>query len=231
MEVRTIKEASGELEAHVRELIERSCLRARIPPDYQPEVSLENKKGRKKRSNASVDNWSPQSGDEIRIRFTPSSGWPATPAEPTETRVAVPVTAGSPPTANAARFGAPPSGTSASVADLVRALDRAESSPGFQFVALKWFRDVFLPAQGLEWTRSGSGRHEVLKEAISRRLILTSKVPNPKDPQFPVTAIRLNRLLPEVRASLSQAAGTENDFDPVSIPGENLSATVLRERR
>ena len=117
------------------------------------------------------------------------------------------------------------------MAELVRALDRAEARPRYQFVALTWFRDLVLPGVGFQWTRSESLRHEVLKAAIARGFVLTSKVPNPKNPERPVTAIRLNRLLPEVQAILSQAASTENDFDPVSIPGENLSATVLRERR
>jgi hypothetical protein len=107
------------------------------------------------------------------------------------------------------------------VAELVRALDRAEARPRYQFVALTWFRDLVLPGVGFQWTQSESLRHEVLKAAITRGFVLTSKV----------TAIRLNRLLPEVQAILSQAPSTENDFEPVSIQGENLSATVLRERR
>jgi hypothetical protein len=57
-----------------------------------------------------------------------------------------------------------------------------------------------------------------------------SKVPNPKSPQFPVTAIRLNRLLPEIQAILGEQVA-DSDFRPVDIRGEQLSATVLRERR
>jgi hypothetical protein len=153
------------------------------------------------RSDASVDRWSPRDGDEIRIRFTSTTK--ATPPSPTPGRLA----------------------------ELVRALDRAETRPGLQFVALKWFRDIVLPGEGLAWTQSVSDRQQVLKEAIDRRLLLTSKVPNPKAPQFPVTAIRLNRMLPDVQVILAQAQPAADDFDPVAIPGENLSATVLRERR
>ena len=97
-------------------------------------------------------------------------------------------------------------------------------------MALKWFRDVFLPCERLRWANS-EARYDVLREAIAARLVLTSKVPNPKAPQFPVTAIRLNRLLPQVQATLSHTPSTENDFELVPIRGESLSATVLRERR
>jgi len=48
---------------------------------------------------------------------------------------------------------------------------------------------------------------------------------------FPVTAIRLNRSLPEVQTLLGAAADSPLGFQPVAIRGEALSATVLRERR
>ena len=83
------------------------------------------------------------------------------------------------------------------MADLVRALDRAESRPGYGFVSLKWFRDGVLTA--FDWAQPDATRQNVLREAIEKRLVLTSKAPNPKSPEFPVTAIRLNRLLPEIR--------------------------------
>jgi len=117
------------------------------------------------------------------------------------------------------------------ISDLVRALDRAESTPGYDFVALKWFRDVFLPAEGFEWAKADSSRQDVLRNAIEKRLVLTSKVPNPKSPQFPVTAIRLNRLLADNQAILRARQGSDSGFHPVEIRGENLSTTILRERR
>jgi hypothetical protein len=60
---------------------------------------------------------------------------------------------------------------------------------------------------------------------------LTYKVPNPKSPAFPVTAIRLNRRHPEVAAALEDEEGATSEFAPLAIKGEPLSATVLRERR
>lgn len=97
-------------------------------------------------------------------------------------------------------------------------------------MSLKWFRDQALPGEGRPWTASEEARQSVLRTAIENRLILTSKVPNPKSPQFPVTAIRLNRLLPEVAAILGQAHLADSDFHPVEIKGEPLSVTIMRER-
>jgi hypothetical protein len=65
----------------------------------------------------------------------------------------------------------------------------------YDFVSLKWFRDVVLKAESFEWAQSDAARQAVLRESIEGRLVLTSNVQNPKSPQFPVTAIRLNRLL------------------------------------
>lgn len=70
----------------------------------------------------------------------------------------------------------------------------------------------------------------MLNSAIEKRLILTNKVQNPKSPQFPVTSIRVNRLMPEVQAVLGHPK-KDLDFHPIHIKGEPLSATILRERR
>ncbi len=117
------------------------------------------------------------------------------------------------------------------MADLVRALARAESRPGYAFISLKWFRDTALVSEGFEWAKTDAARQVVLRNAIDQRLILISKYPNPKSPQFPVTAIRLNRLMPEVKAILEIPDDGSAVFKPVSIRGDNLSATILRDRR
>lgn len=188
-----------------------------LPSASRLTVSLVDENGRKKRRSASFDNWSPDTG-EIRIRLEPArTGARATDSEPASD---------SSPfhTASATDFEA------TALADMIRSLDRAEKRPGFPFVSLKWFRDQDLPAEGLDWTSSDETRQNVLRIAIEKRLILTSKVPNPKSPQFPVTAIRLNRLMPEVAQVLGEK-GEDSDFHPVEIRGEPLSATILRERR
>jgi hypothetical protein len=125
----------------------------------------------------------------------------------------------------------PPGPAEGWLSDLVRALDRAEGRPGYEFVSLKWFRDAALVHEGFSWASDEFARHDVLREAIDRRWILTSKVANPRPPHFPVTAIRLNRQMPEVQIVLGGHAGSRPAFRPLSIRGEPLSATVLRDRR
>ena len=115
--------------------------------------------------------------------------------------------------------------------DLVLALARAEQDPQLGFVSLKWFRDTHVPREGYSWAASSENRQRVLVDAIARNWILTGKVPNPKNPQYPVAAIRLNRALAEVRKILEQAVGFSSPFAPITIRGERLSETVLRERR
>ena len=219
----TIEEVESRLEQGLAKLRSteykslETLLQPLIPRGYRVRVSLMDKKGRKKRKSASADNWSPDLG-EVKINFEPDVDSSLAIAEQQATpSIERP--------ANKSNIVA-----SDPISDLVRALDRVESRPGYQFVALKWFRDVALPAEAFEWVRSDSIRQNILREAIQRRLILTSRVPNPKSPQFPVTAIRLNRLLPEIQAILGDEI-PDTEFKPVDIRGESLSATVLRDRR
>lgn len=187
-----------------------------LPEGYRCTVKLQGKKNRKRRTASfSEKNWSPDT-NSIYISFKPISEEPE--AE----------TQGAKENTPARRFPRLPD--TSPISDLVRALDQAESRPGYKFVALKWFRDVAVPSAGFSWTSEESIR-QILADAIDRRLILISKVPNPKSPQFPVTAIRLNRLMPEVAAILGIQETSVRDFQPVAIRGENLSATVLSDRR
>lgn len=109
-----------------------------------------------------------------------------------------------------------------SMSDLIRALFRVESSPGFQFVALKWFRDVALPREGFGWADAPEVRDRVLRDATAAELVLTSKVDNPKSP-FPTTAIRVNREHPRVREILAEAASEEGQ------PNKTESAEPLEQ--
>ena|ERR1700682_3795831 len=222
----TIEEVESRLEQGISKLRSpeyvslETLLHPLVPKGYRVHVSLLDKKGRKKRKNASAETWSPESG-EVRIYFEPDDQSSSTTSEARPAR-----------TAAAPESVAQQTTTESSpISDLVRALDRAESKPGYDFVALKWFRDVVLPAEGLDWAHSESLRQTVLRDAIEKRLVLTSRVPNPKAPQFPVTAIRLNRLLPDTRAILGEDRIAGSDFLPVEIRGESLSTTILRERR
>jgi hypothetical protein len=221
----TIEELESRLEQGLAKLRSpeykplETLLQPLIPKGYRVHVSLVDKKnGRKKRKNASADNWSPDLG-EVRVNFEPDATNPDISVAAQESELSAESPARSSDTV-----------ASDSISDLVHALERVESRPGYQFVALKWFRDVALAGESFGWVQSDSARQGILREAIERRLILMSKVPNPKSPQFPVTAIRLNRLLPEIQAILGEQVA-DSDFRPVDIRGEQLSATVLRERR
>lgn len=214
---KTVKEVELQLRSVLGNQLQ-DLLKPLVPVGYRAHFYLYDRGGKKKRRNASIENWSPVS-DQIQIWFSPEAG---------EDRVDQ-VVAGSekePQPETVSRLGARHADP---LSDVIRALSLAEHRPGFEFVSLKWFRDSVLAA-GYDWATSETTRQEVLRDAIARRLILTNKVPNPRDPQFPVTAIRLNRLMPEVQKILGLSK-KDSDFHPIHIKGEPLSAIVLRERR
>jgi hypothetical protein len=203
----------------------------RYPGQYEPRVSLLDENGRKKRSDASANNWSPASG-RIGIRFEPA---------PEQEKTASPESRELDSKANPQSERLPEGRSSSNTSvvpleieiGLLRALNRAESTPGWNFVSLKKFRDEILPHEPLApGTFQPADVHwqEAIRRAIEKRWILTGKVQNPKSPQFPVTSIRLNRLMPEVQEALGHAK-KDLDFHPIHIKGESLSATILRERR
>ena len=117
------------------------------------------------------------------------------------------------------------------VLELVQALEHAQRRPGYDYVSLKWFRDSFLPATKYAWAGSEVERTNTIRDAIEKRLILTSKVPNPKAPAFPVTAIQINPSHPDVAAIFGDSRALRSNFEPVQIAGERLSQTILQERR
>ncbi len=209
-----------------------SLLRNTVPGQYQLRVSLLDANGRKKRSDASASNWSPASG-RIEIRFEPA---------PEQEKIVPPESprrADSKSSAQPQRLPERSSGSNTSVGPLelevrlIRALDHAESTPGWSFVSLKKFRDEVLPSEPFApgaFQPSDVHWQQAIQRAIEKRWILVGRVPNPKSPQFPVTSIRLNRLMPEVQEVLGHPK-SDLDFHPIHIKGEPLSATILRERR
>ncbi len=222
------RQAAQQLDAPVRKFLQNYYPN---PQGRRLTISLLDESGRKKRCSAAPENWSPESG-EIRIRFEPADSSQVDVTAKSEVRSA---------------SGGQNPATSASIeevslvsdhalllrqnneklAKILDALDRAEGTPGWNFVPLRKFRDEILPGD----LPSPEERHAFLDLAIKRRFILVGKVPNPKAPQFPVTTVRLNRLMPEVKAILGQSDDEEVDFHPVEILGEPMSATIIRERR
>src|ERR1700722_4608 len=160
-----------------------SELRYTVPGQYKLHVSLLDANGRKKRSNASAENWSPASG-RIEIRFEPA---------PENLK---------PPTLEPPLASSTQSDSGSLEARLLKALDRAESTPGWSFVSLKKFRDEILPRESFApgaFQPTDVHWQEAIRGAIDKRFTLVAKVANPRSPQFPVTSIRLNRLVPEVQ--------------------------------
>ncbi len=196
-----------------------------VPQSHQIKASLLDSNGRKKRSSASADHWSPVLG-RIEIRFEPIA------QQQSQINSQTSQTAAKESSPKAEKLSKDIAGVLPAEADLLIALDRAESKPGWNFVPLKKFRDEILPQEHLPSLANTDVHHRsVLESVINKKFVLVGKVPNPKSPQFPVTTIRLNRLMPEVKVVLGQTNSQDLDFHPVEISGEPLSATILRERR
>jgi hypothetical protein len=213
--MKTIEQVELQLEQKVQDALRELDL---LPEGYSYRVRFHGKAKDKKRAASFEKNWSPET-DSIHIRFERVEEGTNSPSQ----QVA---TLSSPPPVST-----PPAIAVEPLSDLIRALDHAETRRGYDFVSLKWFRDAALLSAGFLWASSDLTRQNLLRSAIDKRLILTSKVPNPKSPEFPVTAIRLNRLMPEVRSILGSRDENTPDFYPVEIRGETLSSTILRERR
>lgn len=192
------------------------ALRFLAPVGYQVIVELCSESGRSKRRNATADCWSPEE-DEIRIYFERADDGEGTvrPARST-------------PSVSGEHLGAEDEDrpTAADldtrVKELCNALAEAERG-GHAFIALKWFRDSFLPRKSYRWNQSPESRQAVLAEAIQRGVVLTSKIANPKTPAYPTTTIRLNR----AEAGIPEEA---QRFHPVAVQGETMTAVLEDER-
>jgi predicted nucleic acid-binding protein len=213
-----------QLESRLEEQLAKSgAFRPYVPEGYRPHVTLlsnDKAKSRKKKRNASADSWSPDLGEIMHVSF-----------ERVESPAAAVMEEHREPLHQSAPLAEAKSPVQSPSIDLIRALDRAESRPGFGFVALKWFRDLCLPAGAFDWDQSAEARDKQLRAVIDSRWVLTSKVPNPKAPQFPVTTLRVNRQHPEVARILGAQVQTPVEFDPIKIRGEKLSETILHQRR
>lgn len=81
---------------------------------------------------------------------------------------------------------------SLAIDDVVRVLGRAEGDPNFSFVALKFLRDQLLPRH-VAWAAIPHEAQIQINRAIDAGAVVTTKVENPRQPQYPVTAVKLNR--------------------------------------
>lgn len=187
------------------------------PPGYQAIVELCGENGRSKRRNASADTWSPEE-DEVRVYFERIDGEEPAPRPIRAPRAAV--------TAfdedDDGQESLIPADQDARVKELCAALAEAERG-GHAFIALKWFRDSFLPRKAFRWNQHPESRQAVLAEAIQRGVVVTSKIANPKTPAYPTTTIRLNR----AEAGMPDEA---QRFHPVEAHGESIAEAIEEER-
>jgi len=187
------------------------------PPGYQAIVELCSENGRSKRRNASADAWSPEE-DEVRIYFERIDGNEAAPRAARAPR-AVDHDFDDDDDGQEAVI---PADIDARVKELCAALAEAERG-GHAFIALKWFRDSFLPRKAFRWNQNPESRQAVLAEAIQRGVVLTSKIANPKTPAYPTTTIRLNR----AEAGMPEEA---QRFHPVAVHGDSIAEAIEEER-
>jgi len=197
-----------------------SALRFLAPAGYQAIVELCGENGRSKRRNASAESWSPEE-DEVRIYFERIGD--AEPA-PRPTRSAPRAVAAEPADEedDDGQEAVIPADLDARVKELCAALAEAERG-GHAFIALKWFRDSFLPRKAFRWNQHPESRQAVLAEAIQRGVVITSKIANPKTPAYPTTTIRLNR----AEAGIPEEA---QRFHPITAHGESIAEAIEEER-
>ena len=74
-----------------------------------------------------------------------------------------------------------PADLDARVKELCAALAEAERG-GHAFIALKWFRDSFLPRKAFRWNQHPESRQAVLAEAIQRGVVTHQQNRQPQNP-------------------------------------------------
>jgi len=188
------------------------------PPGYQAIVELCSENGRSKRRNASAESWSPEE-DEVRIYFERIDDGEAAPRPARASRAAAEPALDDYDDSQEAVI---PADIDARVKELCAALAEAERG-GHAFIALKWFRDSFLPRKAFRWNQHPESRQAVLAEAIQRGVVITSKIANPKTPAYPTTTIRLNR----AEAGIPEEA---QRFHPVAVHGDSIAEAIEEER-
>jgi hypothetical protein len=197
------------------------------PAGYQAIVELCGENGRSKRRNAPASTWSPEE-DELRIYFERIDGdddeleAPRQRGNRVAPRAFVAHDNDFDDDVDDSQLAVIPADMDVRVKELCAALAEAERG-GHAFIALKWFRDSFLPRKAFRWNQHPDSRQAVLAECIQRGVVVTSKIPNPKTPAYPTTTIRLNR----AEAGLPEEA---QRFRPVAVTGDSLSDGIEQDR-
>ena len=228
----TIPEAEEIIEEALEELAFSTdpglsrALQFLAPQGYQVIVELCGENGRSKRRNANASSWTPEE-DEVRIYFERIDG----DAEDLDDEIGPPATQSRARLTRTTAFEdgnvadshtVPPADMDERIRELCATLAEAERG-GHAFIALKWFRDSFLPRKTFTWNQNPESRQMILAEAILRGVVMTSKIPNPKTPAYPTTTIRLNR----AEAGIPEET---QRFRPVAVQGATLTAIMDEDR-
>lgn len=114
------------------------------------------------------------------------------------------------------------------VDELIRHLDDVQHDPRWRFTSWTWFRDQYLASRG--WSIPREETQRLLEELVQMGVATTDKVANPKNPQFPVTSLNLERSHPRVQRELGIRAGLP-EFKPVPLKGRPVSEMIIEDRR
>ena len=117
------------------------------------------------------------------------------------------------------------------MAELIKALDGAGREKGSGGVYLDWFREWYVVGDGHDSPSLSEEREETLRKAVKEGIILAKNAPNPLSPASEVTVIRLNKSHPGVEKALWDPSWGDDDFEPIAIRGEQISETIIRQRR
>jgi hypothetical protein len=111
--------------------------------------------------------------------------------------------------------------------ELLQALQNA--SAGRRFVALKWFRDAWLPQQEFDWVADPEKVRSVIRSAIDAGVLRKEQLANPNNPEHPTTTLKPG-MLNQPRVTVPPHEEGKRRFTPMSISGKPLSATILEGR-
>jgi len=109
---------------------------------------------------------------------------------------------------------------------LIREFDRRERERG-HIVAGFIVNDLLPRLGGYEPLEA---KH-ILRRLQVRGVVVTRKVPSPRNPDRDTTLVQLNRDHPDVRRVLGNGKPDDGFFEPVPIRGEPASVTLIRDRR
>lgn len=121
---------------------------------------------------------------------------------------------------------APPQLTaSAAGIEIIEAFQKAKS--GHRFVALKWFRDQWLPNQNFSWCKDPEQIRVHLRTAIDQGTLRKELLPNPNNPDHPTTTLQEGNSVTENCIAPSR---TSKRFSPLEISGKPLSQSIIEGR-